>query len=246
MSKLRTKYTEEEFRAAVKNCYSLRQVMLALDINPKGGGGYIHIRKWIKKLELDTSHFTGKGWSKNKVFGSKHPIKLKLVKLGLLEWKCYECQITEWNGKPLPLELDHIDGDHENNSFENLRILCPNCHSQTSTHCRGKEKAVDQLDVRNPAVLKPRSKTKTCNCGKLISQQATHCSECYHANNKGKLKPEQLKIQWPSKEELKTMVWEKPRSVLANELGVSDKAIAKHCNFLEIEQPPRGYWTKLK
>ena len=47
---------------------------------------------------------------------------------------CSECGITEWNNKPIILEVDHIDGHHYNNDISNLRLLCPNCHSQTSTY----------------------------------------------------------------------------------------------------------------
>jgi len=49
--------------------------------------------------------------------------------------KCIKCGINDWNGKPLRLHLDHIDGDNQNDSQENLRYLCPNCHSQTKTYC---------------------------------------------------------------------------------------------------------------
>jgi hypothetical protein len=47
---------------------------------------------------------------------------------------CEVCNISEWNGMPLSLEVDHIDGNPENNSPDNLRIICPNCHSQTDTY----------------------------------------------------------------------------------------------------------------
>ena len=48
-----------------------------------------------------------------------------------LPYECEKCHISEWMGQKLTLELHHIDGDHYNNSLENLQILCPNCHSQT-------------------------------------------------------------------------------------------------------------------
>ena len=47
---------------------------------------------------------------------------------------CQECGIKEWNGKPISLECDHIDGNRENNVLSNAKLLCPNCHSQTSTY----------------------------------------------------------------------------------------------------------------
>ncbi len=48
--------------------------------------------------------------------------------------KCEECGITEWNGKELVMHVDHVDGDRTNNEITNLKILCPNCHSQTPTY----------------------------------------------------------------------------------------------------------------
>lgn len=49
-------------------------------------------------------------------------------------YKCWECGITEWKNKPIGLELEHIDGNSDNNELDNLSLLCPNCHSQTSTY----------------------------------------------------------------------------------------------------------------
>lgn len=67
-----------------------------------------------------------------------HSTKNRLFKLGW-ENKCSWCGIGEWRGTPLSLHLDHIDGNNKNNLLGNLRLLCPNCHSQTNTYC-GKNK----------------------------------------------------------------------------------------------------------
>lgn len=54
--------------------------------------------------------------------------------LEFVEYRCSNCSLSSWNNKPITLDLDHIDGDSSNNTFENLRFLCPNCHSQTDTY----------------------------------------------------------------------------------------------------------------
>ena len=57
------------------------------------------------------------------------------IKWGILESKCNNCGISEWLGVPISLELDHINGIGYDHRLENLRMLCPNCHSQTDTYC---------------------------------------------------------------------------------------------------------------
>jgi len=100
---------------------------------------------YLKKMDIIyVGNMSGKGILKSKVkmedilankvtFDSPH-LKRRLIFTGLLENKCLSCGNTgEWNGKPMTLELDHINGDSNDNRLENLRILCPNCHSQTPT-----------------------------------------------------------------------------------------------------------------
>ena len=149
----RYSYSETELYEAVKSSTSIRQVLDKLNIVP-AGGNYQTTNRRIQKLGIDTSHFTGQAWNKGKVIGPKRPIeeylkentivqsfklKSRLITEGLKQHKCECCGITEWNGQPAPIELDHINGNHHDNRLENLRILCPNCHAQTDTY-RGKNK----------------------------------------------------------------------------------------------------------
>lgn len=65
---------------------------------------------------------------------SSYNLLRRLVAEGYKEYCCEICGITDWMGKPISLQLDHLDGNHNNNALENLRVVCPNCHSQTETY----------------------------------------------------------------------------------------------------------------
>ena len=76
------------------------------------------------------------------ILEGKHPqyqtakVKKRYLEAGLLEEKCDWCGIeNEWNGKPITLQLDHINGINSDHRLENVRMLCPNCHSQTDSYC---------------------------------------------------------------------------------------------------------------
>lgn len=148
-------YTKEQFIEAVANSTSVRQVLFALNLKP-AGGNYRTINELIKKLSLDISHFTGKAWNKGKSIGFKrsiedylsnkfqigsHELRLRLIREGYFNKRCYSCELSEWKGLPIPLELEHKDGNHYNNNLNNLTLLCPNCHAQTSTY-RGRKKRI--------------------------------------------------------------------------------------------------------
>ena len=147
------KYTLEELKDALATSISYRQILDKLGVTP-AGGNYETLRKTIAHFNLDTSHLKGQGWNKGKKFGPKRPIedylsnkyscsshnlRLRLLKENFFEAKCYNCEQSEWLGNPIPLELEHIDGNHQNNTLDNLTLLCPNCHALTPTY-RGKNK----------------------------------------------------------------------------------------------------------
>jgi 5-methylcytosine-specific restriction endonuclease McrA len=70
---------------------------------------------------------------------SRRGVKHRILKENLLPYVCAVCNVSEWNGKPISLHLDHINGKNGDHRIENLRFLCPNCHSQTDTYT-GKNK----------------------------------------------------------------------------------------------------------
>lgn len=145
------KVDDTTFSNAVKNSTSIRQVLLSLNLN-ETGSAYRVFKKRIQILNLDTSHFVGQGhlkgkrntWApklplnkilvKNSTYNNTAALKRRLLQENKLQNKCSECGLNpKWNGKTLVLQLDHINRNYNDNRLHNLRLLCPNCHSQTST-----------------------------------------------------------------------------------------------------------------
>jgi len=149
---MRTKsWTEQQLKEAVKKSTSVRQVLKLLGLK-LAGGNYNQIKKYLVIFKVNTSHLKGRGWNKgltgfssprialNKILVKNssfqsYKLKKRLFKVKLKLPKCEECGWAKVSpdGR-LPLELDHINGNSKDNRIENLRVLCPNCHSLKPTH----------------------------------------------------------------------------------------------------------------
>lgn len=156
-------------------------------LNLKGSGSRQRIADRIKSLQLDCSHWRyglGKRQSyarplttvlvENSPHKNTWELKRRLLREGLLTDECSGCHSKpEWQGKPLTLQLDHINGVRKDNRLENLRVLCPNCHSQTDTYAgrnqTGKPQKKPEEYIRYACTV----------CGKLSRFSRTKiCAEC--------------------------------------------------------------------
>ena len=137
---------KKSYKEVVEVCErSLSMVEAAKTLNIP----YKTLIRVAKKLGCYYPNPAGRGISKPNIKGQykledilngKHPqyhshkLKLRLYKADLKKEKCEECGIINWNEKPISFHLDHINGNNSDHRLENLRILCPNCHSQTDTY----------------------------------------------------------------------------------------------------------------
>ena len=142
--------SDEEFKNIIKNSLSYSDCLRTLGLTTKGGSSTDILKRRIKELNCSIEHFKGKSTSytkyeleeiliKDSTYNNISRLKQRLLNNNLLEYKCAKCGIKEWQNEPISLQLDHINGINNDHRLENLRLLCPNCHSQTETFA-GKNK----------------------------------------------------------------------------------------------------------
>jgi 5-methylcytosine-specific restriction endonuclease McrA len=148
------KISKNELQSILDNSNSYSQALLKLGFKITTGGPYRTLIERIKIENLNTKilennrqiFYKSKNPFKTEIIPldevlikesnySRHLLKKRLIKNNILEYKCSLCSLKDtWNGKKISLQLDHINGINNDNRIQNLRFLCPNCHSQTNTY----------------------------------------------------------------------------------------------------------------
>lgn len=221
-------YTESDLIDATKKSLSYTQVVKRLGI-PYCGSTHARIKKEISNLNIDVSHFTGMLWSKgktlldderlsdrnkNEIFVenskfSKSYIRNLIKKKNLIEYSCQLCNNNGiWNDKKLNLQLDHINGISTDQRLENLRFLCPNCHSQTDNF--------GSKNIKNKCII------NTCEICKIeISNISKKCVKCNSITRKT--------YKFPGSEKLKESLtmYENDLNLVAKNFSVTATTVRK-------------------
>lgn len=224
--------SKAELERIVAESTSIAQVLDTLGYS-KCSTAYTAFHKTCEVLGIKYSHFS-LGLSANRgkssttkltlndllgrlTVGGKGAPKRQLIEHGLLVAKCYGdgCTITDmWLGKSITLQVDHINGINSDNRIENLRLLCPNCHSQTST-----------FSGRNSK--KPQ--TLCADCKSPVTRNSTRCSPC-----SGKRVNSKRRKVIVSKDRLATLLTNHTYTDIGTMFGVSDTAIRKLAKKYDI------------
>lgn len=242
---------------AIQHAESAREVLNYLGLRA-AGGNYRLLREYAQLHDLQIPKYDFKKqqaqrlqgpiipdsevFVENSAYSNRSALKKRLYKLGFEE-KCLECGIGPvWNNKPITLQLDHINGIHNDHRLENLRILCPNCHSQTETYA-GRSSADDQLKKKRvkavilqqpkPIVEKEPKPTVHClDCNAPVYRTAKRCPVCAPKARYG------TEEKYPAPEVLLAELAVSSFVQVAKGVGVSDNALRKHLRkVLGAEHP---------
>lgn len=216
---MKVKYTKEILESAVKQSYSVTSVLRLLNLKTSGSS-HRHISQRIKVYGINTDHFIKGSRDGKEILSdagkiiSAETLRKRLLSSGIL-YTCKECGVgANWNNKPLTLQVDHINGIRTDNKLENLRLLCPNCHTQTSNY--GVKNAKFDFSPKN-----------TCkSCEKTIKKSATYCRQCYYRDSNNHQR--KTKIKWLPLDELNRRLETTSYEALGREFGVTGAAVKKH------------------
>lgn len=232
MRKTISSFTKEQLQIAVDNSNSYGEVLIKLGVFNQGRN-LNTLYKALKDNNVDLENFLDRRYlhlrnpkNSNKAkdysdilvvnspYQNSSSLKKRLIKDGLIVNQCAICGLTnEWNGKKLSLQLDHINGVHNDNRIENLRLLCPNCHSQTD-------------NFSGKSLLGTGLKCSICNKQISFRNKSGVCRSCASIGNKNSF-GKNRKVERPTKEVLLDLLENNSYTAVGKMYGVSDNAIRK-------------------
>jgi hypothetical protein len=137
-------YSDEDVVKNAKEVKSISGLLRSLGL-VTAGGNFANMKKTLQRLKVDTSHWTGQGWSKGQQLKDwSEYTKAVRLKPHLIKKRghcCEKCNRKTWRGEKVPLEIHHLDSDRTNNEEFNLELLCCNCHAITPDWRGRKKKA---------------------------------------------------------------------------------------------------------
>lgn len=275
-----TKLNKSEIQEIAKKSKTWNSFMKNLGYKKCDGLSRTLVKKWISKngIVFNSQRIANRTPSKEEVIKKyfvihpslgnipKNSVKFYIKKYNLLKDECKICsQGPMWNNLPLTLQLDHINGSPNDNSLENLRILCPNCHQQqpTTNRIKNKRKPSDEVVIKFFKEKNPKNVRQLLNLigvtdckvnydwvyGVLYRNGIENWNEIYERNIsilKLKLAETQRRYKHPSKEELSKIVETQSLLEIGRTYKVSSNAISKLCKKYNIQTKPRGYWAKVR
>lgn len=176
--------TKEQLEQYVKESTNWKELMTKCGYTNFGCRTYL--KKKLEVFNINISHFVrtknNKRYTNDEIFkeNSKYTsmanIKNKLIKQYNWKYECSNCKLSEWMGQKIPIEIDHINGNHIDNRIENLRFLCPNCHALTDTY-KGKniKNKEHSKEIYNNIVIKTTCKS----CGNKKYKKSEYCRKCH-------------------------------------------------------------------
>jgi transposase-like protein len=241
------RYTRQEAAAAVADSYSASEVLRKLGIRA-AGGNHQTLRRWLDEWQISTDHFDPGHYPRRPGGTTRRPLeeyliehstmarshlKSRLYAEGLKQRRCEMCgQGEQWNGRPMALILDHINGVADDNRLANLRIVCANCNATLDTHCGRQNRLI--RDPRSCAIcgeqFVPRYDEQRCcsrKCGARTPKNAT-------------AQIARRTVERPPYEQLIAEIEATSWVAVGCKYGVSDNAIRKWVRWYEADLTNRS------
>ena len=228
-------YSDEEIAKIIAESNSYAECLQKIGYSANSGYLTQELRNKVKELKLDVSHFDmrkpGIQRTDENTFCIDSTVNRSVLRRHYIKkYPMIECAICGqkpfWNGKPMTLILDHINGTNNDNRIENLRWVCPNCNIQ-----------LDTTNARNPHY----KKYYCSQCGKPVSgKDVVLCLECDRATQSKQTRKVENR---PSREELKKLIRSLPFLQIGKMFDVSDNTIRKWCDAVQLPRTKRDIET---